>query len=349
MVTIADSAAYSASQAARVAWYYGQYILSARLSRGSMPRPKITAPTPDRGAILREIGALMRRDWRNVRDGIYPPPHDLRPSAARRLFEAIDYFRDLPQVNARRRERRNADVFNDPPEGAGKAPRYYLQNFHYQSGGYLTEDSARRYDHQVEILFGGAADAMRRQALVPLADFLKTRRTSRTRLLDLATGTGRFLTFLLDAFPRLQVNALDLSTAYLRHARSLTAPFGPVRFIQGLAEALPLPDASQDVVTCIYLFHELPRKIRAAVVAEMARVLAPGGRVILVDSLQEGDRAGFDGLLQYFPQAFHEPYYADYTRQDLTGLFEDAGLCLGGIDLAFMSKVMVFEKPIQAA
>ena len=344
MITMADRTAYALSQTGRVAWYYGQYILSARLSRRSMPKAKITRPTPDRRAILRAIGDLMRQDLRNMRDGLYPLPHDLRPDPVHDLGQAIDYFRDLPQVNARRVARGNAEVFRDPPDGADKAPRYFLQNFHFQSGGYLTDASARRYDHQVEILFGGAADAMRRQALVPIADYLGTRRESQVRLLDVATGTARFLTFLLDAFPRLSVSALDLSRAYLRRARRTTQPFGRVRFIQGLAEAMPVPAASQDIVTCIYLFHELPRKVRAQVVAEMARVLAPGGRVVLVDSLQAGDRSDFDGLLEYFPQAFHEPYYADYTQHDLVALFEGAGLRLGGTDLAFMSKVLVFEK-----
>ena len=52
-------------------------------------------------------------------------------------------------------------------------PTYYLQNFHFQTGGWLTEESAKLYDTQVEILFGGAADAMRRIALGSLARALK--------------------------------------------------------------------------------------------------------------------------------------------------------------------------------
>ncbi|MCA8908023.1 MAG: class I SAM-dependent methyltransferase [Rhodospirillaceae bacterium] len=345
MVSIGETAAYVLSQAGRVGWYYGQYVVSARLSRRSMPRPEISRPSPGRAAMLREMANLMARDLRNVADGIYPLPHDVAPDPFVRLREAADYFGDLPRVNARRRSRRAAEVADDVPDGATGLPAYYLRNFHYQSGGYLTDDSAKRYDHQVEILFGGSADAMRRQVLVPLADFLATRRQSRTRLLDIATGTGRFLTFVLDAFPRLQVTGLDLSAAYLRQARRTVRPFGPARLVQGLAEALPLADASQDVITAIYLFHELPREVREAVAREMARVLAPGGRVILMDSLQQGDRSAFDGLLEYFPQAFHEPYYTDYTQQDLEALFAGCGLRLGGIDLAFMSKVMVFEKP----
>ena len=51
----------------------------------------------------------------------------------------------------------------------GKRFRYYLQNFHFQSGGWITDNSASRYDTQVEVLFKDP-NATRRQALPPLHD-----------------------------------------------------------------------------------------------------------------------------------------------------------------------------------
>jgi hypothetical protein len=47
-------------------------------------------------------------------------------------------------------------------------PDYYLQNVHHQTDGYLSDHSAALYDLQVEILFHGAADPMRRRLLKPL-------------------------------------------------------------------------------------------------------------------------------------------------------------------------------------
>ncbi len=101
----------------------------------------------------------------------------------------------------------------------GRRPDYYLQNFHFQSGGWLTEESADRYDTQVEVLFKGTANAMRRQALPPLAEVFAGRDQRKLRLIDIGCGTGRFLDFVKQAWPRLPVLGLDLSDAYIRHAR----------------------------------------------------------------------------------------------------------------------------------
>ena len=54
-------------------------------------------------------------------------------------------------------------------------------------------------------------------------------------------------------------------------------------------------------------------KIRRATFGEFARVLKPGGRLVIVDSLQLGDEPDYDGMLELFPQNFHEPYYDSYA------------------------------------
>ena len=136
------------------------------------------------------------------------------------------------------------------------------------------------------------------------------------RLLDVACGTGRFLREVKANYPRLHVTGLDLSPHYLAVARRELAPWSRARFVEGAAEAMPFADAEFDVVTCIYLFHELPPRIRRAAVAEIRRVLKPGGTLIFVDSLQTGDEPDYDGTLELFPLAFHEPYYESYLRED---------------------------------
>ncbi|MBI3516704.1 MAG: class I SAM-dependent methyltransferase [Proteobacteria bacterium] len=340
-----DYLAYSVSQTARVGWFYSQYraaqSLAPRLPARRWPKPGTGAPGLGR-SLMADLRALMRRDWENIRAGLYKPPHDLVPSPRAALRQALRFFADLPAVNLRRRERLHSEVHADAP--AGRYPRYYLQNFHYQTDGYLSERSAALYDYQVEVLFLGGADAMRRQALPALRAGLADRPDA--RLLDVACGTGRFLSFVKDNFPGLRVTGLDLSPAYLDQAARTLRRWDGIELVHANAEAMPLADASVDAVTCVYLFHELPRAVRAQVTAEIARVLKPGGTFVLVDSLQRGDRPLYDPLLERFPVSFHEPYYADYIGLDLRALLADSGLTVDVIELAFLSKVVVATRAV---
>jgi SAM-dependent methyltransferase len=97
-------------------------------------------------------------------------------------------------------------------------------------------------------------------------------------------------------------------------------------------------------VTSVFLFHELPPDVRRAVAQEMARILKPGGLLVFIDSLQMGDRPGWDGLLEAFPRRFHEPYYRHYAIDDLDALFTEAGLLPQETATAFLSKMMVRRK-----
>lgn len=346
MATTLERLAYRTAQRLRVSWYSGQKWLSSQLTESVAASPELKERMPDRARILADLRALLQQDWRNIEEGYYRLPEDvvIRPVAA--LRKAGRYFADLRRVDRRRRAAANDEVFRATPRG--RYPRYFLQNFHYQTDGYLSRRSAELYDHQVEVLFGGAADAMRRQALVPLKRVLDERGVRRAGLIDLACGTGRFLREVKSNYPKLAVTALDLSPFYLDEARNALAPWSGTSFIAAPAERVPLADASFDVVTSIFLFHELPAKERRQVAREMARLLRPGGAAILVDSIQLGDVPDYDALVEYFPLAFHEPYYARYAREDLVALFAEAGLALEDSRIAYFSKLMTLRKPRHA-
>ena len=72
----------------------------------------------------------------------------------------------MPQTWQRRKKNKTRDI----PKIVNEEdyPDYYLQNFHHQTDGYLSDHSAEIYDLQVEILFSGTADSMRRRVLSPL-------------------------------------------------------------------------------------------------------------------------------------------------------------------------------------
>jgi ubiquinone/menaquinone biosynthesis C-methylase UbiE len=337
-----DKLAFDAAQVARVSWFFGQKLLAARVSRPvPLPEPLRGRPMPDRQRILSDLWSLIEQDWRNIEAGYYVRPNDGLGGPIEALRRAIDFFADLSAVERRRHGAHEERLLGEVTPGG--YPSYYLQKFHFQSDGYLSGASAKRYDHQVEVLFGGAAAAMRRQALVPLKAALATR--SAARLLDVGCGTGRFLREVKANYPRLDVTGLDLSPHYLAVARDELRSWSRARFVVGAAEAMPFADAQFDAITCIYLFHELPPGVRRSVVGEIRRVLRPGGMLVFVDSLQPGDEPDYDAMLDYFPVAFHEPYYASYLREDLDRLW-GPGFTPGQRVPAYFSKVLSYRREL---
>ncbi len=338
--------AYTASQAARFGWFYSQYRRAQRQVEPAMQTEDVPDGMPSTKVLLQALLDLFRRDLANIDAGHYAMPPDLWPRPGRVLQTNRQFFRDLESVDRRRRNREGDEVFRRLRSSDSPYPRYFLQNFHYQNDGYLSDSSAAIYDYQVEILFSGGADAMRRQALAPLAEWLREKRASDIHLLDIGCGTARFLGFARDAHPLVNLSGIDLSPHYVSAARrARRGELNQPEFAVANAERLPVPDASLDAVSDIFLFHELPPKARQKVAREIGRVLKPGGILLHVDSLQKGDVPQFDPLLDFFPRAYHEPYYASYVEADLDALFAEAGLVPVSHEAAFLSKVSAYSKP----
>jgi ubiquinone/menaquinone biosynthesis C-methylase UbiE len=346
MVDTIGMGVHGATQALR----FGLYLSLNRLvgwhsdRLGRRPRYRPSLPAPGEGEILADLARLFRRDAEAVRDGLFPSLGEaLGPLET--LGRARAMLADLPSALQRRAEA-DAGSVHDVTTTDG-LPAYYTQDFHYQTGGYLSEQSARLYDMQVETLFLGGAAPMRREALRPIAGHLRRRDQRRMSLLDVACGTGRFMRDVRLAWPALRLTGLDLSGSYLDEARNNLRGLRPASFLRANAESIPLPDGSQSIVTAIFLFHELPPEARRHVAAEMARVLEPGGLLIFIDSLQMGDRPGWDGLLEGFPVRFHEPFFESYAIDDLGDVFRGVGLAPHSVWTSFLSKVIVCAKPLE--
>jgi ubiquinone/menaquinone biosynthesis C-methylase UbiE len=343
MVTTAEKLTYAAAQAARVAFYGAHYLVARLVARDAFAQIDLERHSfPSLAATFKGMRLLFEKDLANAEAGLYPLPLDIAREM-RRARASLDYLADIPRVAARRR--RNGK--NELADASGDLPHYYRQNFHYQTGGYLSADSARLYDFQVEALFSGTADAMRRRAWVPIARFAAKRNPKRTILVDVGAGTGGFLSFVKRACPDLKLIALDLSKPYLERAEKRLAKWRDVKFVAAPAEKMPLADKSVDAAISIYLFHELPPQIRARVAREIGRVLKPGGIFVLAETIQYGDLPDCDGLIATFPDLLHEPYYDSFARQDLAALFAPAGLQLVETDIAYLTKISVFRKDMK--
>lgn len=156
-----------------------------------------------------------------------------------------------------------------------------------QLSGYYREEFgkvARFYDFGVRQAFkwiGG--EVMFRCGIVEAADVHPGQ-----AVLDVACGTGTLAQLLAGcAGPGGQVTGIDLSEPMLGVARHKAAAQGlrppQLEFIQANAEELPFDDDSFDRATASLAIHELNRQGRDNALAEMQRVLKPGGMIVIAD------------------------------------------------------------------
>jgi ubiquinone/menaquinone biosynthesis C-methylase UbiE len=342
---------YQTFQQGKNAFGLAHKTLSARLRNLIYPSQQETKSVPTEVLVKMQsrLNQLLETDWQDAEKGIYPESL---------LFDNPweDFFRyypvvclDLPQIWQRVNSKKYQE-FSSQIDTNGY-PSYYVQNFHHQTDGYLSDFSANLYDLQVEILFGGAADAMRRRILAPLKEGLKAFTDvphRQIRTLDVACGTGRTLKLIRAALPQASLFGVDLSPAYLRKANQLLSqiPGELPQLLQANAEELPYLDNYFHAVTCVFLFHELPPEVRQRVIEQSYRVIQPGGVFVICDSIQMNDSPEMMPMMENFPELFHEPYYRHYITDDLVKRLETAGFQNIRTEVHFASKYLIADKPV---
>lgn len=148
---------------------------------------------------FKSIIKLMREDLKNIEDGKYKLPYDLEFGYAPQWSplpvarQLNNFIRERTSVMERSTRKGGLDVRRNFKAGKGMYPEYYLQNFHYQTDGWMSASSAQIYDYAVESLFFGMADAMRRQIVPFFSEHIRSlqsggRRESDIKVLDVATG-----------------------------------------------------------------------------------------------------------------------------------------------------------------
>jgi ubiquinone/menaquinone biosynthesis C-methylase UbiE len=311
-------------------------------------RPVIPVP-PNLISILQQrTNDILAIDWQDAEAGVYPQSLLFDEPWVDYLMQYPLLWLDTPNIWQRADQKKNQD-FDSSIDTAGY-PKYYLQNFHYQTDGYLSDFSANLYDLQVEILFGGSADAMRRRVLAPLKssihNFLEVP-ASQIKILDAACGTARTLKAIRATLPSASLFGVDLSPAYLRKANQWLSqlPGELPQLMQGNIEELPYVDNYFHAITCVFLFHELPPAARQQAIEECFRVLKPGGTFIICDSIQVADSSELEPMMTAFQETFHEPYYQSYMQDDLVDRLTNAGFSnVQPSQVHFMSKYLIARK-----
>lgn len=137
-------------------------------------------------------------------------------------------------------------------------------------------------------------------------------------LLDVGCGTGAMMRALSERVPGVVLTGVDPSRPMLDVARRRHPGAGDLR--EGRAEHLPFPDNRFDVVTSVSVLHYL-RQPHAAL-REMARVLKPGGRLVLTDWC---DDYWTCRICDRFLQRFNRAHYRAYGLEECRGMIDSAG------------------------
>ena len=153
--------------------------------------------------------------------------------------------------------------------------------------------SAGQWDRVRDELFG---DRFHLAAFAALAD-------ANWVVGDLGCGTGQVTAALAPFVAR--VVAVDASAAMLQAAKKRLQDLDNVDLRRGDLEALPIDDARLDAATMMMVLHHVPEPGRA--LAEAARVLKPGGRLVLVDMLPH-DREHYRHQMGHVRLGFSEDH-----------------------------------------
>jgi ubiquinone/menaquinone biosynthesis C-methylase UbiE len=136
-------------------------------------------------------------------------------------------------------------------------------------------------------------------------------------VLDVGCGTG---TLALEAARRVgrvgRVAGVDPGAEQIARARAKAARrHVSIEFQTGVIEQLPFPDQTFDVVLSTLMMHHLPASLKRQGLAEIARVLKPGGRLVIADFTRKQERAGRAARFHAGGSSMH----------DLAALVADAG------------------------
>jgi len=155
------------------------------------------------------------------------------------------------------------------------------------------------------------------------------------RLLDIGCGTGALLEVMASRFPKVSLVGIDLSPAMLavaldkcrQQVERSEIPRSGVKLVGGLAQQLPFCSASFDIVVSCNSFHYWQTPDLS--LAEIERVLRPGGRLVITDWCDDYLACKLCDLFLKFVSRAH---YRTYDVQECRELLEHKGYTVVSIE-----------------
>jgi ubiquinone/menaquinone biosynthesis C-methylase UbiE len=213
-------------------------------------------------------------------------------------------------------------------------PQYYLQPFHSVLGGWLSETAAVGNRVAMEAIL---ENAHQQKSLGVREEIAQLFPEDAHHILDLGAGIGDDAAAIAHRLPSATVTAWEASPFMIVVGRLYHKDIPNLRWKHGLVEKTELPDNSVDALNMTYLLHECPDEIKQIILAECWRILSPGGRLVVTDSLP-GDLHSYRG--------FFEPYKEQWLKVDPDKLLLEAGFInIKAYQFAYSTWTRVGEKP----
>jgi ubiquinone/menaquinone biosynthesis C-methylase UbiE len=299
-------------------------------------------PQESQKGFSKEETALLQRRVKELVP-IVPLSHPL--PLYRRLWLHLQGFflvvRDIPAMQRRKLRKDDEDLSPEQRRTPGMKP-YYLKNYHYQTDGYFSLQSARRYDVQIELVFLGLAQKVRHAAAAALTKFLP--QGGSYKMLECGAGTGDLGAWLQGIYPASDILITDPSVQYLRWAQT-KYPKLQFRFEPTFIEELSFcPSSSLDALCAGFIFHEIPQDDARKGLAEAFRVLKPGSYLMTFDAAQRQDGAENAFALDLFERAYYEPYYKQYRDGSIDDELRSAGFSVVHQQMLLFSRMVIARK-----
>jgi len=316
--------------------YRALYLLSRSFSLFVKP-PHLERRKDLIDHLRNKVIEIHKIDAENIANDVYPIDVIIPKASGNHVRNFPKLLLDSLRISRRRKLNLKHEI-NE--EDLGDVPQYLNRNYHFQTGGYFSIDSAKLYEHQVEILFSGTAAPMRRRLIQKIKEAKSF--SQPIRILEIGAGVGTASIDFAKSFKFSSYVVSDVSSQYLEVAKNRLK--GPFEFVRAKGEDLPFKDGEFDLVFSVYLFHELPRSIREKVIKETFRVLKKDGMMAICDSIQKDDDPLLNDVLEAFPIDYHEPFYKDYTLWDGSHCMENAGFKEIHSDHKLLSKYWTAKK-----
>jgi len=208
-------------------------------------------------------------------------------------------------------------------------PGWARQEIHLQPGGYTDDPLGGVVFHVgTRAFYEGMND--HEELHTELAELLTVPEDGQVRrILDVGCSIGQASLPLQRRFPDAEVHGLDVAMPMLKYARKLANDADlPIKFRQALAQDTGYDDESFDSVMSYLLFHETPENTFEGIVAEMHRILRPGGTFCIFEfpnSHGQSLPAAQRFLIDYDSKNNCEPFSLDFVAYDFMGLLERSG------------------------